>query len=188
MGYTRTNERHMDFGKVALNAATFGGIALGVGLALGTFSGLYKEHALKTNKTAIKMKMTPAVYEDPALREPLLVFAGVPKARIDALKRVVGRCDALMNIYYRVQTADPASIRLGVITEVSQIRDSILRYLVDFYRASHVLLLQQEGDLVPVSSEVANAHRAFVSYMDALVHNLALAIQSKYVEGIASRT
>jgi len=183
----------MNVSSIAITSAKIGGALGTVGLILGAVAGFMTERKRMNGREAVKTSLPAVVVSCDEMREPLLRLSEAQGAHTDSLQRVARRCAAMLQLYNRVQRADPRTVAMGIVGAARKTEDAIHRYLREFFRASNIQLIEVKGGsagagtrrLEPANTELRSAYASLCVIVDAYTFNLTMLVKSKFEEASA---
>ena len=181
-----------DLTEVLRVAAQSAGIAALLGLCVGALSSAVTEFGRTSSVSNLRGKLPPAVANSPILYDAFMVLAGARHADVNRLMRVARKCADLQHCYAMLQEADPATVKRGISVTATHIASSIKFKFFDFFSASFIALKQEAEewghDCIPVSSDLAMAHKLIMQLVQALVLDIRMLEKDKVEEFITART
>ena len=183
----------MDVSKIAFASAKIGAALGTVGLLLGAITGFMGERKRINSREAVKTILPASVVACDEMREPLLRLSEAEGAHTASLQRVARRCAAMLQLYNRVQRADPRTVEMGIIAAARKTEESVQRYLREFFRASSIQLIEiKTGStgagtrrLEPANTDLRTAYTSLLVIIDAYTFNLTMLVKSKFEEAAA---
>lgn len=178
-----------------MNAETIVGSALkglvmlgGLGMVGGLVGGLVMERGKQSRKETVRRTIIPEdLLPYDVLVDCFLTLGSVKGCDVKTLKSAAGRCAAIVSIYNKIRAAHPSTVKVGLMTDVVKVHTSFIKYLRDFYRNSDIPRVQQEGAVIPVNKELADAHKVLMETVDGYRHNIHNLVIQKVREGVATR-
>lgn len=166
---------------------TYSAIMGGLGMFAGLVSGFVKLQSSKKRATLARGTVPRKVQDSEELTDLYITLASHRGAKPKHLEHAFNRCADMFEVHRRVTEAGALSVGLSLITDARAIHTSVMRYLRDFYDASHIPLVQVGSAMVPVNFDLQQAHQNLVGIVDGTMASITNVIQAKHREAVTLR-
>jgi hypothetical protein len=163
------------------------GVMGAVGAIGCVVSAFVKEKQRTGRRNAAKDNIQSELLQYDAVGDHFITLHEIQGGDTHMLKKAQNRCLAIINLYTRIQAADPSTVSLGLISDANTIYQSFLRYLREFYSNSRVTCSRVGDRTMPMKKELAEAHTALLQVMDIYKHNITLLVSDKVREAVTNR-